>query len=84
MKTLKDHLPYEFLSGTFDDVRAFKFRNVEVVEVGDGVEVPDHLKLPWPGQHKYVFNWYKLSNGYAVGFNENPARGWSFPVVKLK
>src|ERR1051325_2307301 len=36
---------------------------------------------PWPGRHRYVSVWYVLSNGKAVGFNENPVRGWSFPVI---
>jgi hypothetical protein len=35
-------------------------------------------------KEKYVYNWCKLENGYAVGWNENPARGWSYPWKKLK
>lgn len=83
-KPLKDYLPDGFLSGSFDDDRAFKFKDVIVVKVGDDVEVPSHLRLSWPGREKFVFNWYVLSNGYAVGFNENPSRGWGFPVIKYK
>ena len=40
--------------------------------------------LRWPGKHKNVMNWCVLSNGKAVGFNENPAVGWSFPVITYK
>ena len=35
------------------------------------------------GSHKNVHNWVLLSNGLAVGWNENPARGWSFPSKKI-
>ena len=38
----------------------------------------------WIGKHKYVHNWVELANGYAVGMNENPSRGLTFPVVKLR
>ena len=40
-----------------------------------------------PFKHKHVYNWCIISkNGkrYAVGWNENPNRGWSFPVKLLK
>lgn len=39
---------------------------------------------PWPGPHKYVHVWWLLANDHAVGWNENPALGWSFPVIKVK
>jgi hypothetical protein len=29
--------------------------------------------------HGYVYSFITLENGWAVGWNENPARGWSFP-----
>jgi len=38
----------------------------------------------WPGKQKHVTEWYELEGGYAVGWNENPALGWTFPVIKLK
>jgi len=38
----------------------------------------------WIGPQRNVHFWVVLENGYAVGWNENPARGWSFPVVKVK
>lgn len=42
--------------------------------------------LSWQefGTHKNVGNWWLTDNGYAVGFNENPSIGWSFPIIKLK
>lgn len=36
---------------------------------------------PWPGKEKNVRVWWILANNYAVGWNENPNRGWSFPVM---
>jgi hypothetical protein len=40
--------------------------------------------IRWVGTHKNVHFWVLLENGYAVGWNESPSRGWSFPMVKLK
>lgn len=78
MKTLKDCLPHEALSGEFEGCRFLKYLDVEVVSEND------FDKKPWPGTHRYVYTWYELKNGYAVGWNENPSRGWSFPVLKMK
>jgi len=44
---------------------------------GDLINEPDT-----PFKQKYVYHWYLLENFYAVGFNENPSTGWSFPVTK--
>ena len=46
--------------------------------------VVKEMKLDWPGKHKNVFAWWILEDGRAVGWNENPALGWSFPVIKYK
>lgn len=73
---LIDRLPYEFRSGEYEDSRAMKFSNVEVVKEYDT------FKRPWIGTHKNVHVWFVLANRYAVGFNESPTRGWSFPVIK--
>lgn len=79
MKTLKEHLPHEFLRGEYENTRAYKLRDKLVQRCVDGnVE-------SWPGPQKNVFWWYILEDGVTcVGFNENPSRGWSFPVYKLK
>ena len=37
----------------------------------------------WPSKEKFVFNWVILENNIAIGWNENPSRGWSFPVKKI-
>jgi hypothetical protein len=76
-KTLKDVLPSDFLT-SYRDVRAYNYRDVEVVteHFSDG--------NVWPGPQKNVHFWVELVNEVAVGWNENPERGWSFPVVSLK
>ena len=78
LKTLEDWAPKEFLNGEYDDIRAFKFRKVLVTKEHDGTVDA------WIGTHKFVYNWVELENGYAVGWNENPSRGWMFFVVKIK
>ena len=78
MKTLKDVMPHEFMGSEYQDTRAVKFADVRVTGEFYGHQVR------WPGTHKNVQWWVKLANGYAVGWNENPGRGWSFPVVKVK
>ena len=70
--TLREALPNEFFS-EFMNTRTAKYLDVEVVK---------EKEFNWPGNHKNVYCWWVLENGYAVGWNENPARGWSFPVVR--
>jgi hypothetical protein len=79
-KTLRDVMPNELTE--WPDVRAYKMLDVKV-EAEHGHPFDDD-GVPWIGTHKNVFYWVELENGYAVGWNENPARGWSFPVVKMK
>jgi len=43
----------------------------------------DGRDYPWTGRHKNVLTWWALEEGYAVGWNENTAIGWSFPSLKL-
>ena len=75
MKTLRDVLPTEAFWGEYENDKFQKFLDVEIVS--------EHC-TNWVGNHKNVYYWWNLSNGYAVGWNENPSRGWSFPVVKMK
>lgn len=75
IKKLRDCVPHEFFK-EFTDTRAFKMLDVEVVETVKN--------KPWIGTHKNVYVWWRLANGYAVAWNENPSIGWSFPVVKIK
>jgi hypothetical protein len=71
--TLLDVLPGEF-SQEYTDTPAWRLRHFEVVRKIDA------RVIPWPGKQKNVRVWYVLANQYAVGWNENPSLGWSFPV----
>lgn len=75
MKTLKDVTPTELFSAEYEGTKAQSFENIMVVR--------EHSR-GWPGKHKNVHVWWELVNGYAVAWNENPGRGWSFPTIKLK
>lgn len=75
-KTLQEALSIEFINAG-EDSPAWKYRDVEVLKEFDGRD--DR----WPGAHKNVFKWFALANGKAVGWNEKPARGASFPVISL-
>lgn len=81
MTTLREWAPAEFET-SFDDTPAFKFADVRVVEEYGMFE--DEQWKRWPGAHKNVKNWCVLENGYAVGWNENDSRGWSFPMIKYR
>lgn len=86
--TLRSVLPREFFTDGFMFIissphiskpsNAAKLLDRTVVAVHDG------RINPWPGIHKNVVIWWELDNGKAVGFNENPATGWSFPVCSVK
>jgi len=82
VKKLRDVMPYEMIAGEYHDTKAYAFRDVEVIEQHGMID--DQVYQPWPGGHKNVYFWVKLANGYSVAFNENPSRGWSFPVIKTK
>ena len=71
---LIDAMPEEFARYHTDE-RAHRYADVEVVS---------EYRFGWPGPQKNVHYWVELENGYAVGWNENPSRGWSFPVVRVK
>lgn len=73
---LRDELPKEFFH-EFMDSRAAKLLDCEVEQQFGGLNDP---RKPWPGSHKNVIVWWKLKDGRAVGWNENDAIGWSFPV----
>ena len=73
-KRLVDVLPPEFMNGEYEDSPAMPLAFTDVV-----ASYRDEPR--WPGNHRYVHAWFVLSNGKAVGWNENPQRGWSFPVI---
>jgi hypothetical protein len=80
MKTLIDWAPFEF-SRSFQDTKAFKMKDLRVVE--EYSMLNEETWKRWPGNHKNVYSWVLLENGFAVGWNENSGRGWSFPVLKI-
>jgi hypothetical protein len=82
-KTLRDVMPKELTDRDCDKTRAYKMRDVLVVNEHCSM-IDQNEYQSWPGTHKNVYYWVELENGNAVGWNENPARGWSFPVVKMK
>jgi len=78
MKRLSDVLPREFMGVEYTDTPARKYADIVVV-----AEHHSHIRR-WIGPQRYVMTWYVLANGKAVGWNENPSRGWSFPVIKFE
>jgi hypothetical protein len=83
IKTLRDVMPMELCGGEFLDTKAYEFRDVAVVKE-HSLLIHDEVYKPWPGKHRNVYYWYELANGYSVAHNENPGRGWSFPVIKTR
>ena len=80
--TLKDVTPKEFMSGEYNDCRAYKYKDIEVVKQHSYLFSDRPKRHPFP--HKNIHVWWELINGYAVGWNEDPGnRGWSFPVKKI-
>lgn len=76
---LIDWLPKEFFL-EFSNSPVMKHLKDKIVKVHKTTQ-EGHM---WVGEHKWVFSWVELDSGYAVGKNENPSRGLSFPMVKLK
>ena len=70
---LHEVLPREFMGPEYDRSEARKFAHEEVES--------EH-NFNWPGKERNVAYWVTLKNGHHVGWNENPGRGWSFPVIK--
>lgn len=71
-------------NGEWNDMPVAKHFNVTVVR--EYSSVPNsfgHAVRRWPGPQKNVYSWVELANGKAVGWNENPSKGWTFPVVSM-
>lgn len=73
--TLRLVLPNEASSSEYKNDPFYKHLDVEVVK---------YRSCNWIGKHKNVFNWWELENGIAVGWNESPVIGWSFPIKRVK
>jgi hypothetical protein len=87
MPKLKQVLPEQFLAGGYADTPAYSLREAEVIARKLATGAPcdsaskNDLFQPWPGPHEHVTYWFILDNGKAVGVNDDPERGCSFPVV---
>lgn len=67
---------------SFKDTQAYTLKDqMVVIEFSNFDSCRPYL--PWIGSHKNVHYWVVTDCRHAIGFNENPATGWSFPVVKL-
>jgi hypothetical protein len=77
MKTLRDVLPPEALG--YGDAALNRHLDRPVVTEFGG---PGEPRKAWLGKHRNVMCWWQLEGGIAVGWNENPGRGWSFPVIR--
>lgn len=72
VKTLKDWLPMSVNEAqSFPNI--LKHLNTEIKH--------EYTSTRWPGPQKNVYSFVELATGHFVGFNENPGKGWSFPVV---
>lgn len=75
---LREVLPKEALSEEFADQRFRKYLDYEVIQ-----EIKTYNPR-FPFEHKNIHVWWIIEDSLAVGWNENPSRGWSFPVERLQ
>lgn len=72
-------------SGEWDDTPVAKYYDIEVVhQYSASPNSWGYTVRRWPGPQKNVHLWVELKNGKAVGWNESPSHGWTFPVISLK
>lgn len=81
-KLLRDAMTFMVNTGEYTETKAYQMLDLKVVAEFDIANETTWKR--WPGPHRNVLFWVVLENGKAVGFNENVARGWSFPVIKYK
>lgn len=85
MPVLKQVLPKEFGEERYRNTPAYELREAKVMakKLATGAPCSNRSELfeAWPGPHEFVRDWFILDNGKAVGFNEDPVNGWSFPVI---
>jgi len=76
---LKDIITKDFNPEDYSGERVIKRLNDKVIAKYDARE------KEWVGKkyHKYVTVWFELETGWAVGMNENPSKGLSFPVIRM-
>jgi hypothetical protein len=76
--TLAEAMPLEFTRGEYNDTPAYALKDQTVKTVYSSAA---GTFKKWPGPQKNVYFWVVLENYKRIGWNENPARGWSFPVL---
>lgn len=84
-KTVREELDYYFKQYYFNEKEQRKINKLMDVKIIKKFSLNGQFWFSWQifGKHKNVINWWLLENRYAIGFNENPATGWSFPIKKL-
>jgi len=83
MQKLKNWLPGEF-QREYMDARTADFLECEVTEE-IGPDHPKYNEIPKGIYRKHIYNWciiFDRGKYYAVAWNENPSRGWSFPICR--
>ncbi len=87
-KTLGEWLAdYDFTPETKSDEKLQMWLDVKVTKEHTSINLESEADVQAfyqsiPFKHKNIHCWVELENGKAVGFNENPAIGWSFPHTK--
>ena len=85
MPRLVDVLPKAFADGEPPDSPARALCDVGVVatKLTTGSPCSSHQDLfaDWPGPQSHVRQWFILENGKAVGIDDDPENGTSFPVI---
>jgi hypothetical protein len=61
---------------------ASKYKDVFVID--EHARSDEERWKRFPSKHKNVHYWVELECGIAIGLNENPGRGMSFPIIRTK
>ena len=85
MPTLKQVLPgrvlkQETLSG-LGNLLELRVTAIKL-STGSPCSGKDELFAPWPGEERHVRQWFLLSDGHAVGVDEDPSGDWRCAVVE--
>lgn len=74
---LKNWIKPDYMVGWFkSDDKLIKHLDDKIVAVHSSYDVSP------PFKHRNIHFWVELESGYAVGFNENPSSGWSYPIKR--
>lgn len=79
---LREWLPQEALGGEYVNDRHMKFLDHEII--AEYTIAQNKMFKSWPGHEKNVLHWCIIKTGQCIGWNENPSKGWSFPVTPAK